>query len=398
MKRVSVGLAAVLLAVLLCCPAARAEEYGYYVSEADATIALPSWEEYYYLYPRMAENNEDLISLGITPEDVDELLAANGILFGALHHDASHEIAVQVIEGSGETLDYSCLSEAERAEVARAILAELEQSGCTVQATEWLEGGNAVWLVTELSLTDGSWLYQCHTYFGSAALSFTASTATGVQLTDAIRQTTTDMALGTVFQEYRPAQNADPEDVDVEALAAALGLTTQELEALLQGELEFSALDLSRIDLEKVFLALGISEAELFEEIRQEPGLEHLDLSMLHLSEVDLEALVTAFGLTDEEFFALLNSELAFDDLDLSRVDFSAVLDALGLTLSELIALILSGVGQGGVDWMGLLRSMGRGALTGLGLGAAAVVLILVLLAVTGRKKRAAGEPGEDGE
>lgn len=223
MKRFFAGMTAFLLAAALCCPAFAAE-YGYYVKEADASIALPSWEDYYYLYPGMAEDSEDLTYLEMTPEEIDDILIPNGILFDALYYDASHEIAVQVIGGDGETLDYSRLMETEREEVALATRAELEQSGYTVQAMEWLDGENAVWLVTELSLPEGDWIYQLHTYFGSASLAFTASTATGAELTDEIRQVTADMALGTVFQSYHPASAEEDAFPDPEELLDQLPL------------------------------------------------------------------------------------------------------------------------------------------------------------------------------
>lgn len=233
MKRFSASLTALVLAVL-CCTCAHAAEYGYYVKEADATVALPSWEDYYYLYPDMAEDSEDLAYLEMTPEEIDEILIPNGILFDALYYDASHEIAVQVI--GGETLDYSRLMGTERDEVALATREELEQTGYTVQAMEWLDGENAVWLVTELSMPEGDWVYQLHTYFGSSALSFTASTATGAELTDEIRQTTADMALGTVFQSYRPAAPEQEETPGPEDIAEQL-LEQLPLESILTGAL-----------------------------------------------------------------------------------------------------------------------------------------------------------------
>lgn len=224
MKRFFAGAAAFLLAAALCC-SAFAAEYGYYVKEADASIALPSWEDYYYLYPGMAADSEDLIYLEMTSEEVDNILIPNGILFDALYYDASHEIAVQVIDdGDGEVLDYSRLRGTERDEVAQAVCAELEQTGCAVQTVEWLDGENAVWLVTELSLPEGDWVYQIHTYFGSSALAFTASTATGAELTDEIRQVTANMALGTVFQSYRPASAEEDESPDLEELLDQLPL------------------------------------------------------------------------------------------------------------------------------------------------------------------------------
>lgn len=273
MKRFLTTLTTVLLAVLLCCSAAfAAAPASYYLEEMDADIALPSWEDYYFLYPNMPEDNEDLYYLGLTPEDVNGILVPYGILFDALYYDATHEIAVTVAEDelSSAMFNFKELSELERTAAATAVAAEFEAMGVSIVSMEWVDGGSAVWMALEYTLPDnGGWAYQYTTVYNGMTLSFVASSAYGVELTDEIRSVTANMALGTVFHHTDPTPEGS-----------------------------------------------GISNEMI------------------------------------DEF-----------------------LGGMGLDL-------------GGLDWKGLLRSAGKGALIGAGAGVVVVILIIVLLAVTGRKKK----------
>ena len=48
MKRFLMICAALVMAVMLCCPAAfAAQPVSYYLEEMNADIALPSWDDYY---------------------------------------------------------------------------------------------------------------------------------------------------------------------------------------------------------------------------------------------------------------------------------------------------------------------------------------------------------------
>lgn len=413
MKRFLTMFTAVLMAVVLCCSVGAAAEApdSYYLEEMNADIALPSWEDYYFLYPDMPEDNQDLAYLELTPEEINEILIPNGILFDALYYDASHEIAVQVNEQSGTEFDsYTSLGELERTAVIAATTADLEQMGYTVNSMEWVDGAYAVWLVTEFVLPGGSWAYQYHTILGGKTLLFTASSADGVELTDSIRQVTADMALGTVFYSGAviPGGNAPEtgednglEDVDLgsadaERMAEALGLSMEELEQLVKGEMSPNELDLSKVDLEKLVEALGMSEEDVHDIIRTAVGSEDLDLSGLNLSEVDVAALLDATGLTVEDVVKMGQGEMDPADYDMAQVDPEALLAALGLSVDELVDMVLSAAGFGDLDWKGLLGSIGRGALIGFGAGVVVVALIVVLLFVKGRKqakKEALQEP-----
>ena len=178
------------------------------------------------------------------------------------------------------------------------------------------------------------------------------------------------------------------DDIDLDAMARALGITGEELLLLADGELDFNDIDLSQIDLGAVVEAAGMSEEEVIGSIEESFGLDEGALSSVSLSEVDVGALVDAMGLTAEDLNGLVSGEWDPSELDLSRVDPRAMLDAIGLSGEDLVEIAFYAAGMGGTDWRGILSSAGRGALIGFGAGVVVVVLIVVLLAVSGRKKR----------
>lgn len=397
MKRFLTTLTAVLLAVLLCCSAGfAAAPDSYYLEEMDADIALPSWDDYFFLYPDMPADNEDLEILELTPEDINGILVPYGILFNALYYDATHEISVVVNEDEISRTAFNLLEldQAELSTVESAVVTDLEMIGAVDISVEWAAASNACWMILEYTLPDdGGWIYQYSTVYNGKNLIFTSSTAYGAELTDEIRNVVADMAIGTRFYHTEPAPGGmDLSGVDLEAMADALGLTTEELMALAQGEMELNELDLGRIDLEGLVNAADMTEADLFEMIRSESGLDALDLSGVDLDEIDLEALVAALGITEEEAFALIEGELEPTEVDLSGMDVAAVLAALGLTVEDVIdiimPLVLESMGLENMDWKGLLGGIGKGLLIGTAAGVAVIILIIVLLAVTGRKKR----------
>lgn len=214
MKRFLAVLTAFLMAAVLCGSVGFAAEVpvSYYLEEMDADIALPSWDDYYFLYPDMPEDNADLAYLEMTPEEINQILIPNGILFDALYYDASHEIAVQVNDGSTDDLNYGELSELERAAVITATTMELESLGYTVNTLEWMDAENGTWMVVEFTHPDIGWAYQYHTNYNGKTLLFTASSAQGVELTDDIRNVTANMALGTVFRSVvtQPEPSDEP--------------------------------------------------------------------------------------------------------------------------------------------------------------------------------------------
>jgi hypothetical protein len=179
-------------------------------------------------------------------------------------------------------------------------------------------------------------------------------------------------------------------EVDLEAMARAMGLTEEELLRLADGELDFNDVDLSQIDLGAVVEAAGMTEEEVIDTIEDSLGLGDDVLSDVSLSEIDVGALVEAAGLTADDLNGLVSGELDPSTLDLSQVDPQAMTDAIGLSGGDLLDIALYAAGMGDLDWRGILSSAGRGALVGLGAGVVVVVIIVVLLCVIGRKKRIA--------
>ena len=184
----------------------------------------------------------------------------------------------------------------------------------------------------------------------------------------------------------------DVTKLNLKALAAALGLTPDEMLALVQGELDYHVLKLSNINLPALLDALGMNQQALFDLLEEEIGIEGLDLSVLDLYEVDLSAAVEALGLTEEQIFALIEGELDPTTLDFTKIDVFGILDGLGLTVIEAAQLGLGFAGLGHIDLLGIAEAVAGGAMLGLVAAGAAVLVIIILLAVIGRKKRC-GKP-----
>jgi len=197
-RRASAILAALLLAVLCWLPAYAGSGETYYLKEVDAEIPLPLWEDYYHLFPDMPEDHPDLEYLRMTPEEVNEILRPNGILFQAIRYDLSCEITVQA-EKHEKRLDYRRIGEAERGALAESTRAELEAEGCTVYSVAWEEGEHALWLVVEFALADGSGMCQYHTVKAGKSLSFTAISTERGALAEEVCEVLKAMALGTRF-------------------------------------------------------------------------------------------------------------------------------------------------------------------------------------------------------
>ena len=76
MKRVLTVVAVLLMTALLCCPTCFAADAPafHHLDELDVDIALPAWENYYFLYVDMPADNPDLEFLEMTPEQVNRSL------------------------------------------------------------------------------------------------------------------------------------------------------------------------------------------------------------------------------------------------------------------------------------------------------------------------------------
>ncbi len=368
MKRFLTTLTALLMAAVLCCaPGFAAAEPAYYLEEMDVSIALPDWESYYYLYPDMAEGNSDLADLDMTPEQVNELLAPNGILLDVVYYDFSHEITANVTEDqvSAEVYNYRELSSLEREIVLGVSSSMYAGTGVELNSVQWMERDNALWLVTDFTIPGQCLCRQYNTAYNGKNLYLNATLylvdGVDTSLWSQVCAVADAMAAGTVFH----TTEVTPEGVG--------GIT---------GNLVSSVLEESGMD------SIDLTEA----------GLGKVELKDVDLSGLDLDGVVDALGLTEEEAVSLVKGEMDPSQLDLSKADPAALMAAIGMETGDMVDVALSAIGLGGLDWKGILAGAGRGALIGAGAGVVVVIVIIVLLAVTGRKKKAAqaASPNEE--
>lgn len=363
MKRILTVFAVILMAAVLCCPIGFAADVptSYHLNEMDVDIALPSWEDYYFLYPDMPADNPDLEFLEMTPGQVNDALVPAGILLDVLYYDFSHEIAVYVEEDDmyAEIYNYRELSALER-EIVLGVNASLyADSGIELTAIEWVEKENALWLVTEYTVPGTCLCRQYSTVYNGKMLYLDATLYAADSGYDAMRDevwaVVDTMAADTVFC----TTEATPEGVG--------GITGNVISSALE-EAGMSTIDLT------------------------EAGLGVVDLNEVDLSGLDLDGVVDALGLTEEEAVMLVKGEMDISEVDLSKADPAALVEAIGLEGDQMVDVALSALGLGDLDWRGILAGVGRGVLIGGGAAVAVIILIIVLLAVCGSKKRGAAK------
>lgn len=363
MKRVLTVFVAILMIAVLCCPAGFAADVpaSHHLEELDVDIALPSWEEYYFLYPDMSADNPDLEYLGMTPEQVNSDLGSRGILLDVLHDDFSHEITVCVEEDSmyAEIYNYRELSAFEREIVLSVNTSLYTDSGVMPTVVEWLDKDNALWVMIEYALPNGYLCRQYSTVYNGKMLYVDAA----LYVADSGYESARDQVWAVVDKMV-----SDTVFCTTEATPDGVGGIT--------GNVIGTAIDKA-----------GVSTIDL-----TEAGLGILDLNEVDLSGLDLEGVVDALGMTEEEAIMLVKGEMAIDQVDLSKADPMALMDAIGMEEDQVIDLALSVLGFDGLDWRGILFSVGRGALIGTGAAVMVVILIIILLAVCGHKRRSAAK------
>ena len=360
MKRFLMTCVALLMVAVLCCPMVfAAQPEGFYLEAMNAEIALPSRENHYVLYPNMPADSEDLGYLEMTPEDINELLAAGGASLDVLYYDFSREYVVYVAEDnmSAEMFNFSELSNLEREIVLAASTSMFEGTNVLLRDSFWVTLGDTVWMVLEYEVDGVVRCCRYNTICNGKSLTVDAMLYLAYDSSEAaieeIRNTAAMMAGGTVFRTV----DATPEGVG--------GITGSLITDVL-GEVGMDSVDLTDM------------------------GLGTVDLNEVDLSGLDLDQLVGALGLSEEEAIGLVKGEIDPTQIDLSKADPMAVVNALGMEQDALVDVVLSALGFGGLDWRGILDSAGRGALMGLSGAAIVVLIIIVLLAVCGSKKRKA--------
>ena len=355
MKRFLTTFTAVLMAMVLCCSVGFASAPGEYDPDDIDMGALSE-------------------ALGLSEKDLEKL--TEGELDGS-SIDLSQVDLGAVVEAVGMTQEEALDS------IAEGMGADVDLSSIDLSRV------NVEQMVDSIGLTDED---LNHIFQGKTEQiqinPFTIDVGGFAQSIGLDQAQTEQIIQSTMGLDPEIMEMVDVTKVNLKGVAAALGLTPDEMMALTLGELDLSCLDVRKIDLVALVSALGMKEEGLFDLLEAEIGIEGLDLSVLNLEEIDLGALVDACGLTQEEFFALMEGKLAPESLNLRKIDPPGILDALGLTVVEAAQLGLGFGGMGHVDLIGTLRGIGRGALTGLIAAAVVILIIIILLAVTGRGKR----------
>lgn len=210
MKRMGKSALGLLLAVMLLCGNALAAGETYSFEEFDFEVTA-SEGDYYILTRDMDPDSPTLVDVGLTVEQVNELLEPNNIYLDALYYDASYELAVTVLEGEDykEVFNFDLLSKLERDATASEVKRELERQGYTMTGDiSWYEGEEAVFIVIEMVLPD-AWSYQYQTVYNGRAVIVNASSLFLDAPTDEIREQTRLLAEDIHFTRKLPV----PEEV-----------------------------------------------------------------------------------------------------------------------------------------------------------------------------------------
>lgn len=202
------GVFAALLLAALCGLSAWAAEDTYAFPAFDLEITAPG-EDYYILLRDMDPDSPALADVGLTAEQVNELLRANKTYFHALYHDRSYELMVGVITGEEceKIFSYDILSEAQRKYLADEMTKEAEKQD-TIQLVgdiTWYEGEETPFLVGEFLRTgESGWSYQYQTVYNGRMITAFATSYGSSELTDEIREETRRLAEGIHFTQKLP--------------------------------------------------------------------------------------------------------------------------------------------------------------------------------------------------
>lgn len=176
MKRIA---AAVLLAVALCLSTALAAESSWQLEDIDARFALPEGD-FYVLYPGMDPEDQALADLGLTSEEIDQIMAEGNMRLDMVCFDGSYELTVHVLTGADfETIfNYALLSKSQRNVLMKEATKEMEKQGMEAEKCDWYETNGLLFFVTKTGMPDSEgWCYQYQTVFNGKCVSVTARSA-----------------------------------------------------------------------------------------------------------------------------------------------------------------------------------------------------------------------------
>ena len=128
MKQGVKSVISLLLAAVLLCGNTLAVGETYSFEEFDFEVTAPEGD-FYILTRDMAPEDPTLMDVGMTAEQVKEILEPANIYLDALYYDASYELVVTVLEGEDfeAVFNYDLLSKLQRDAATSAGTRELER-------------------------------------------------------------------------------------------------------------------------------------------------------------------------------------------------------------------------------------------------------------------------------
>ena len=205
MKRMGKSALALLLAAVLLCGSALAAGEIYSFEEFDFEVTVPEGD-YYILTRDMDPDSPTLVDVGLTVEQVNEILGPTDICLNVLRHDFSYELNVLAAEGHEAIFDYALLNKQQRDEMVAESKKIIESSDYTlIGDISWYEGKEAVFAVVELVHTESKeWSYQYQTVYNGRMVTVSASSIYLDTPTDEIKEQTRLLAEGIHFTRKLP--------------------------------------------------------------------------------------------------------------------------------------------------------------------------------------------------
>lgn len=201
-----------LVAVITIVPLGWAANDPYVFEEWDMEVTVPEGD-YYILHRDMDPDSQELIDMGLTVEQVNELLEGEDIYLDAVCFDGAYELAVIAVAGEEfeDVFDYGLFSKFQK-NVASAVNKRVweEQGYQVTEDISWYEGEEALFTVLSLVLPDeNSWCYRYQTIYNGRLIIVSASSLYLDAPTDEIKEQTRLLAEGIHFTRKLPV----PEEV-----------------------------------------------------------------------------------------------------------------------------------------------------------------------------------------
>lgn len=200
-----------LVVVIAIGPSGWAANEPYVFEEWDMEVTVPEGG-YYILTQDMDAESPALADMGLTAEQVNEILEQTAICLKIICRDLTYELNVFAEEGHEAIFDYALINEQQRDAMAAESKKIIESSGYTLIGGEvsWYEGEEAVFAIAELVPADSKdWSYQYQTVYNGRMVTVGASSLYLEEPTDEIKEQTRLLAEGIHFTRKLPV----PEEV-----------------------------------------------------------------------------------------------------------------------------------------------------------------------------------------